>query len=146
MIEQILIEYRGTLTAFGVAFISILVTLYIYRRRRDDVVINKFTNVLSKDVAALSAYDNINCDAFDILSSRFTKHYEFFIPVYASSSFIRKRRLMKAWKTYYGEDGEQEWWLPNEYSTIQSNQLKNTSENTKNLAIHRITKLIKLCK
>lgn len=128
------------------ALITALVAFAVQRRNNRATIINKFIGILSSDIAALASADNVDIDAFAILEFRLTAQHEAFITTQNAVDFFRKRRLKKAWSEYYGEEGEQKWWLPNEYSTLLSNQLQNTVENTKQLAIHRLKSIIQLCK
>ena len=109
-----------------------------------------FSSFLTEDIAALESAENISTDALAILKERFDIQHKQFIDVYSKVDLVSKRRLRAAWKEYYGEENEgeeneQEWYLPNEYSALMSNQLKNTAENTKKLAICRIKALVKIC-
>jgi len=146
MSEQILIDYRGALIVIMVALVGVLAALRIRRKDHDNIEVEEVHGIFSDAITALKNPDKIGKDAFDILAPRFEIHHTLFILVYNQSSFIRKCRLKKAWKEYYGKDGKQEWWLPNEYSAIQTNQIKNTLRNTKELAIHRINNFNKLLK
>ena len=104
-----------------------------------------FSSFLTEDIAALESAENISTDALAILKERFDIQHKQFIDVYSKVGLVSKCRLRAAWKEYYGEENEQEWYLPNEYSVLMSNQLKNTAENTKKLAIRRIKALVKIC-
>ena len=104
-----------------------------------------FISCLAEDIAALESAENISSDAFAILEKRFDIQHKQFIDVYSKVGLASKCRLRAAWKEYYGEENEQDWYLPNEYSVLMSNQLKNTAENTKKLAICRIKALVKIC-
>ena len=104
-----------------------------------------FISCLAEDIAALESAENISSDAFAILEKRFDIQHKQFIDVYSEVDLASKCRLRAAWKEYYGEENEQDWYLPNEYSVLMSNQLKNTAENTKKLAICRIKALVKIC-
>ena len=105
-----------------------------------------FISCLVEGIAALESVENISSDAFAILEERFDIQHKQFMDVYNSKvGLVSKCRLRAAWKEYYGEENEQEWYLPNEYSVLMSNQLKNTAENTKKLAIRRIKALVKIC-
>ena len=106
----------------------------------------EFANRLSKDIAILKSSDNIQMDAHSILKGSFDKQHAIYIKLRNSLDAPDKDRFNDAWQIYYGEEDEQEWYLPNEYSTLLSSQLKNTSENTKQLAIGRIEKILRLCR
>ena len=136
---------RAILPIICVALIGALVALYFLRKSTVAPIFRGFTDVLAADVKALNDPANIGRDAFSILEHRLTIHYRGFILAYNAADWITKFRLGNAWAEYYGEGGEQEWYLPNEYSTLLSNQLKNTHENTKRLAVRRLNVLIKLC-
>ena len=60
-------------------------------------------------------------------------------------STLLGRRLAAAWQQYYGEEGEQEWWLANEYSSLNSNRLDTTPDETRLRAIHHLNSLMKIC-
>lgn len=122
-----------------------LVALYSLRRHMNAPAIRAFIECLAADIAALNDPSNGTNDAFTILEHRFTIHHQHFIPVYRAADWLLRMHLHKVWAEYYGEENEQDWYLPNEYSVLLSNQLKNTVENTKHLAIHRLQCLIKLC-
>ena len=118
------------------------------RDRANRVAVAKanFISCLTEDIAALESAENISSDALAILKERFDIQHKQFMDVYNSKvGLVSKCRLRAAWKEYYGEENEQEWYLPNEYSALMSNQLKNTAENTKKLAICRIKALVKIC-
>ena len=117
------------------------------RDRANRVAVAKanFISCLVEGIAALESVENISSDAFAILEERFDIQHKQFIDVYSKVDLVSKRRLRAAWKEYYGEENEQEWYLPNEYSVLKSNRLKNTAENTKKLAICRIKALVKIC-
>jgi len=122
------------------------------RDRANRVAVAKanFISCLTEDIAALESAENISTDALAILKERFDIQHKQFIDVYSEVDLASKCRLRAAWKEYYGEENEgeeneQEWYLPNEYSALMSNQLKNTAENTKKLAICRIKALVKIC-
>ncbi|HJX11069.1 MAG TPA: hypothetical protein VJ733_11305 [Candidatus Binatia bacterium] len=104
-----------------------------------------FSSFLTEDIAALESAENISTDALAILKERFDIQHKQFIDVYSEVDLASKCGLRAAWKEYYGEENEQDWYLPNEYSVLMSNQLKNTAENTKKLAICRIKALVKIC-
>ena len=104
-----------------------------------------FISCLVEGIAALESVENISSDAFAILEKRFDIQRKQFIDVCSKVGLVSKCRLRAAWKEYYGEENEQEWYLPYEYSVLMSNQLKNTAENTKKLAIRRIKALVKIC-
>jgi hypothetical protein len=143
--EEILIQNRPMLIAILIALIGALVTLSVRRRNIDDSILREFVDLLSADIAALADFRNIKKDAFEILMDRFAIQHAGFIKVMTIPAYLRKRMVKQAWQNYYGEEGDQDWWLPNEYSVLLSNQIKNTVENTKNLAIHRLQCLVKLC-
>ena len=117
------------------------------RDRANRVAVAKanFISCLTEDIAALESAENISSDALAILKERFDIQHKQFIDVYSEVDLASKCRLRAAWKEYYGEENEQDWYLPNEYSVLMSNQLKNTAENTKKLAICRIKALVKIC-
>lgn len=127
------------------ALIGAFVVLYAQRIGSRATVFGRFIEVLSGDIAALNA-DGSDSDAYSILQDRFIAQHDAFIQSFHVAGMFGKRRLKHAWKAYYGEEGEQEWWLPNEYSALMSNQLKNTNENTRQLAIHRLKYIINVCK
>ena len=104
-----------------------------------------FISCLAEDIAALESAENISSDAFAILEKRFDIQRKQFIDVCSKVGLVSKCRLRAAWKEYHEEENEQEWYRPNEYSVLMSNQLKNTAENTKKLAIRRIKALVKIC-
>ena len=106
----------------------------------------EFANCLSEDIAAIKSPNNIHLDAHSILERKFDKQHAIYIKLRNSLDAPDKDRFNEAWQAYYGEDGEQEWNLPNEYSTLLSSQLKNTAENTKQLAVDRIEKILRLCR
>lgn len=134
----------GLFTALA-SLIAALVALYGLRRHMNAPAIRAFIECLAADIAALNDPSNESRDAFTILEHRFVVHHQHFIPVYRAAGWLRRMHLRRVWTEYYGEENEQNWYLPNEYSVLLSNQLKNTAENTKQLAIHRLQCLIRLC-
>lgn len=134
-------QYIGLL----VALIAALVAFSVQRRNNRSTVFTNFVEVLSCDIATLNAASP-GTDAFVVLQNRFVAQHEAFIQAAHVAGLLRKRKLKRAWENYHGEDGEQDWWLHNEYSALMSNQLKNTNENTKQLAIHRLMSVIDACK
>lgn len=133
-------------TAIVIAFINHYLASRRDRASRVATAKANFKSCLAEDVAALESVKNINSDAFAILEERFDIQHKQFIDVYNSKvGLVSKCRLRAAWKEYHGEENEQEWYLPYEYSVLLSNQLKNTAENTKKLAICRIKTLVKIC-
>ena len=127
------------------ALITALIAFAIQRRNTKSTVFGKFIDVLARDIAALNAAGS-DTDAYAILQSRFVAQHDAFIHAFHIAGLLRKRNLKRTWENYYGEEGEQDWWLPNEYSALMSNQLKNTNKNTKELAIHRLKSIINVCK
>jgi hypothetical protein len=127
------------------ALIAALVAFSVQRRNSKSAVSGKFIEILASDIAALNAASR-DADAYTILQDRFITQHNAFIHAVHVSGLFSKRRLKRAWKDYYGEEGEQEWWLPNEYSALMSNQLKNDNKNTKELAIHRLKSIVNVCK
>lgn len=144
-INIIVTSIPGLYTGLLVALIAALVAFAVQRRNARATVFGGFINVLSDDIATLNAAGS-DADAYAILQDRFVAEHNAFIHAIHVAGLLRKCKLKHAWQKYYGEEGEQEWWLPNEYSAHMSNQLKNTNENTKSLAIHRLQSLVNSCK
>ena len=83
------------------------------------------------DVALLSEPRNIGKDAFLLLEDAFPVQHTGYLSALGAMGLFGKWRLRKAWLAYYGDENEEEWWLPNEYGTLLSNKVENTAENTK---------------
>ena len=111
-----------------------------------DNIKSEFANRLSEDIAALKSPENAQLDAYSILEKKFDKQHAIYIKLHNSLDATDKDRFGESWQAYYGEDGEQEWQLPDMYSVSSSNQMKNTAENTKESAINKIEKILRLCR
>ena len=136
-----------TLIAGAIALFGILANHRLSVERENIATRRKFATTLCDAIVTLSEPRNFGKDAFSILEDSFPIHHSTYLLSYSASGFLRKHRLSKAWRAYYGNEanGELDWWLPNEYGTIISNKLSNTTENTKSLAIQRLNNIIKIC-
>ena len=123
------------------ALIGVLGAFAVQRRNSRSSVLGNFVSILSADIASLNA--SPDRDAYSILETRFPIQHGAFIQTLQVTSLFDKSKLKRAWKDYHGKDGEQEWWLPNEYSVISSNKLANTPEGTRRLAIHRLNAILR---
>lgn len=137
----------AALVAGGLGLFGVLANHRLTLHRDRMATLRSFARLLQEDLAALEEPRNNPKDAFSLLEQRFSTQYSSYITAIQAASPIQRIRMRKAWREYYGDEtGEEaEWWLPNEYSTILSNQLKNTPENTKALARHRLGRLIRAC-
>lgn len=139
--NEILIIVTSVLTALIVQIVA-----HRLARSRDKNADNKkFVALLNEAIANLSDPKNNQKDAYSILDDRFKSHHIIYLSILSIASPLTKLRLKWAWKIYFGDDGEQEWWLANEYSALLSNKLSNNFENTRLLAKARISCLVKLC-
>jgi hypothetical protein len=135
----------AALIGAGIALSGIVLNhrLALWRDRRNRI--DEFAADLGNALAALSDPLHRQQDAFDILLNRFGRHHALYLSALPALGWLNRRRLAAAWQQYYGEEGEQEWWLANEYSSLNSNRLDTTPDETRLRAIHHLNSLMKIC-
>lgn len=135
------------LIAGAVALFGVLANHRLSVHRENAAALRKFAATLQEAIAALAEPRNVGRDAFAVLEARFPVQHSGYLIAFAAAGPLRRRRLLHAWNEYYGQGPTEdaEWWLPNEYSTVLSNQLANTSEGTRKLATERLENLVRVC-
>ena len=135
------------LIAGAVALFGVLANHRLSVHRENAGALRKFAATLQESVAELAEPRNVGKDAFAVLEESFPVHHSGCVVALAAAGPIQRYRLRKAWAKYFGQGPTEdlEWWLPNEYGTILSNQLGNTAEGTRQLATERLNAIILIC-
>lgn len=138
----------AALIAAAIALFGILANHRLSVYRENAATVRTFATILQEAIAVLDEPRNTKKDAFAILEERFPVQYGAYLNAVGAAGLLRRACLRRAWREYYGQEAaeETEWWLPNEYSSILSNQLGNDPDSTRRLATSRLDKIIRACR